>query len=122
MSAVIDYISLQTGTQHEILKFLYDYLSAFEGMSAKIKYKIPFYYNKSWICYTNPVKKDGIELAFVRANEFTTDFPELDFRGRKQVGGIIIHDLEDLTDEIEMIVTHAIEIDRDKPYGSKRVK
>ena len=115
------YIWEQEGRLKERLQLLHDWLMEQRGMEAKIRYRIPFYYQKSWICYLNPVKPDKVELAFLRANEFTDPTGLLDLRDRKQVAGIILEGpaswpLEAMQEVLEV----AIQLDATVRYASKR--
>ena len=96
-------------------------LMDFPGVTSKLRYKIPFYDKKSWICYLNPIKKSGVELAFVRGNELSNQQGILDFKGRKQVAGIEIFDSKHLPlDELREIINEALILDQQVPYMSKR--
>ena len=123
MNAVFDFIHNLEGKQKDIALFLDELLTTYPTISSKIRYKIPFYFQKSWICYLNPIKKEGIELAFTRANELSNDTSILDFKDRKQVGGILIKDLNKMP--VEAIVTtfeEALLLDETFQYQSKRLK
>jgi hypothetical protein len=41
------------------------------NLEDKIRFGIPFYFGRSWICYLNPIKNHKVELAFVRGNELS---------------------------------------------------
>ncbi len=122
MSAIVDFIEGQSEKQREIFHFIHDLMLSFEGVTAKIRYRIPFYYKNSWLCYANPVKKDKVELVFLRANEFHDPTGLLDFRGRKQVAGLIIDDLEQIPDSLTEIINLALGHDEKVKYKSKRSK
>jgi len=63
---------------------------SFPGISKKIRYKIPFYDFKSWLCYINPLKKGGLELCFVHGQKLS-GFPSiLEARNRIMIAGITI--------------------------------
>ncbi len=122
MSAVVDFIYSQSPKQQEILAVLHDYLLQEKKLTAKLRYGIPFYYQNSWICYMNPLNGDGIELAFLRANEFEDPTGLLQANGRKQVKGISIYSVDEMPfDSIEEVIDIAIKLDKDKKYASKRV-
>lgn len=86
------YIDELEGEQKLIASTLHDLMMTFPEVTNKIRYKIPFYFRKSWICYINPIKKDGIEFCFLRADELSNESGILDFKARKQVAGISIFD------------------------------
>jgi hypothetical protein len=123
MQAVEAYIESQEGKQREIMRYLHEWLMEQPDMVAKIRYKIPFYYRKSWICYLNPRKGDQVELAFLRGNELSNEQGLLDSRGRKQVAGLSMSSLEDLPlDSLREVIQEAIILDEEVPYASKRKK
>jgi len=100
-------------------QYLYEHL----GLIPKIRFKIPFYYNKSWICYLNPIKPNAIELAFTRGNELSNVQAILQSKGRKQVMSITFTKVKEIpVNAIEEIVQEAILLDEQIPYASKRKK
>ncbi len=62
MNPCLDYIYQREGNQQEIMLHLHELLTSYPEVSGKIRYKIPFYYRKSWICYLNPTKYGSVEL------------------------------------------------------------
>ncbi len=85
MTAVEAFIYKYDDDQREIMLFFHRLLTLELNLTEKIRFKIPFYYGKSWICYLNPIGKDQVELAFVRGNELSNQQGILDNKGRKQV-------------------------------------
>ncbi len=123
MTAVDDFILDQPDPQKEILQYLHLLLTEELGLIPKIRYKIPFYYYKSWICYLNPLKEGGIELAFTRGNELSNEQGLLNFKGRKQVCGLDIRSVNAIPHEaLYEILQEALILDENKPYASKRSK
>ncbi len=121
MDPVLSFIYNQEGEQKLILEHLHNLITSFPEVTYKIRYRIPFYYRKSWICYLNPVKNDGVELAFVRANELSNENGLLDFKDRKQVAGIIFHNIKEIREEaILEILEEAFLLDENVKYASKR--
>lgn len=100
MNACLDYIYQREGNQQEIMLFLHDLITSYPLVVGKIRYKIPVYYRKRWICYLNPVKNDQVELAFTRANELSNEQGLLNFRDRKLVAGVIFAKIEDIPTEV----------------------
>ena len=93
----------------------------FPGITSKIRYRIPFYYSKSWICYINPIKKQGVELVFLRGNELSNFQGILDAKGRKQVAGLELFDHTKVPfKELSEVLTEALILDKTVPYASKR--
>ena len=121
MAPVEAFILSKEGNQRVILQFLHDLLMSSTEMTNKIRYKVPFYFRKSWICYLNPIKKSaGIELVFLRGNELSNEQGILEARGRKQVRGIIFTKVEDIPVETLLeIIQEAIFLDQEVPYASK---
>lgn len=123
MDAVTEYIYDKTGNEREILSYLHDSIRSLPGIEVKIRFQIPFYYRKSWICYLNVLKKGGVELAFIRANELISVHHLLDFNNRKQVAGITFHKSKDIDMElVNLILLEAIDLDESKRYASKKTK
>jgi hypothetical protein len=121
LTEVEDFIYQFEGEQREILLFFHRIFTEELFLSDKLRYKIPFYYRKSWVCYLNPIKDEGIELAFPRANELSNDQGILDFKGRKQVAGIDVFRTSEIPLEAIMeILNEAIILDDTKQYQSKR--
>lgn len=118
---VENWINEQEEVVSEICKRLNDWLLEFPGVESRLRYKIPFYYRKTWVCYLNPLKKMGVELVFVRGNELLDDLQLLDDRGRKQVKGIIFSQPNEIDfASLKVIMLEAIDLDEQVPYASKR--
>ena len=99
MNEVEEFIYGYEGDTLEVMKYLHDLMMDQPGISCKISFKIPFYYRNSWICYINPLKKGGIEFVFTRGHELSNEQGILDARGRKEVSGIRLKTMEDITQE-----------------------
>lgn len=100
---------------------LHQLLISYPGITAKIAYRIPFYYRKSWICYLNPLKGGGVELAFTRGNELMDESGMLESQGRAQVSGIRYNSPADIDpDGLNPLLQQAILLDEAVPYESKR--
>lgn len=122
MQTVEDFIFDYEGEQREILTYFHDLLTSLNLVS-KIRYRIPFYYGKSWICYLNPVKRNGVELAFIRGNELSNVEGTLDAKNRKQVAGITFYQLSDIAVEaVNEIIHEAILLDETVKYRVGRKK
>ena len=117
------FIEGRNGVQRQILIQLRELIMSLPEMKASIKYKIPFFSRKSWICYLNPIGESGVELAFTRANELSNEQGALHFKDRKQVAGIEFHHPSEINaDLIVEILQEAILLDETIPYASKRAK
>jgi hypothetical protein len=113
MNDVEAYILDQKGAQQEVLDYLYQLLSIEPGVQAKIRYKIPFYYRRKWVCYTNP-REGGIELVFLRGQELSNEQGLLQTRGRKMVAGVVFHQVSDIPEEALMeIIQEAFLLDEE---------
>jgi len=119
---VLEYIHSQNNKQRELLLFIHDLMMSYEGVVSKIRYRVPFYYKRSWLCYANPKKKGEVELVFLRANEFDNHTGVLDTKGRKQVASLTIENLEDIPEELSEVIKEALRIDEVVKYKSKRSK
>ena len=121
MEEVLGFIEELEGRQRDIAEFMHVFLLQHAEMEPKIRFKIPFYFIHSWICYLNPIKPDGIELAFVRANELSFHEGILDFKKRKQIAGIELHELSKIpTQAIVAILQEAILLDETVPYKLRK--
>ena len=121
MSEVEDFIYQFEGNQREIMLYFHSLLVTDLGLTNRIRYKIPFYYRNSWICYLNPFKNGAIELAFIRGNELSNVQGILEARHRKQISGMVFEKFDDIPyKEISEIIQEAILLDETVPYKSKR--
>lgn len=121
MTKVEDYIYSYEGNQREIMIYFHKLLSEELNLTDKLRYKIPFYYRKSWICYLNPIKNGKIEFAFVRGNQLSNSQGLLDSKGRKQVWGIEFARQSEIPIKgLTEIIQEAILLDETVPYASKR--
>ena len=109
MTSIQHFISGLDGSQRAIVSFLDHHLTQAHGLSAKIRFKIPMYYHKKWVCYLNPIKGDGIELVFMRGQELSNHQGLLQRKNRKMVAGIPLFDVEDIpVSSIREIVQEAL--------------
>jgi hypothetical protein len=121
MSPVETYILDQPEPQQSIMQYLHELIMGHTGMRASIRYKIPFYDRKSWICYLNPTKDDGVELAFTRANELSNEQGLLNFRERKQVAGVVYYQLEEIEEAVLLeVLQEALLLDETVKYNVKK--
>ncbi len=123
MTEVEDYIYNFDDSQRDIMLYIHNLLSVELNLTDKLRFKIPFYYRKSWICYLNPRKNNSIEFAFVRGNELSNSQGLLDSKGRKQVFSVELTELSKIpVKELTVIIQEAILLDETVPYASKRKK
>lgn len=121
MSKVWDFIQQFEGRQHEVMVYFHQLLTMDLNLEEKIRFGIPFYFGRSWICYLNPIKNQKVELAFVRGNELSNIQGLLDNKGRKQVYSIEFEKVSDIPESvIHEIIQEAILLDETTSYESKR--
>ena len=121
MTDAEDFILEFSGEQKAIMLYFHKWLTKELNLTDKMRFKIPFYYRKSWICYLNPTKQGTIELAFTRGNELSNSQGLLDSKGRKQVFSIELKKLsESPIETINEIIQEAILLDETIKYESKR--
>jgi len=121
MTEVEDFIYQFEGNQRDLMLYFHRLLTMDLNLIDKIRFKIPFYYRKSWICYLNPSKDGKTEFAFVRGNELSNVQGLLESKGRKQVYSIELEKVSDIPKQkINEIIQEAILLDETKPYQSKR--
>lgn len=112
MNPVESYIYHMEGEEREIASYLHDLFTQRYGMSYKMRYRIPFYDIKKWICYLSPQKKGGIELCFLHGRWMEDPQGALDAKDRTQVYGITYHRLSDINENVlEVLINEAIELD-----------
>lgn len=121
MTEAENFIYQFEGNQREVMFYFHNLLVTELNLTEKIRFKIPFYYGKSWICYLNPNKDNKIEFAFVRGIELSNYQGILDSKGRKQVYSIEFEKVSEIPmQQINEIIQEAILLDEIKPYASKR--
>ena len=123
MTEIEEFILQYEAEQKKILQNLHSIMSSYPGITGKIRYDIPFYYRKSWICYLNPLKNRSVEFAFTRGHELSNVQGILDARGRKQVSSIIFASVKEIPERtIHEIIHEALILDEEVPYAPKRTK
>ena len=121
MNDIEAYLSDLASPQQEMMDYLHQLITSYPEVTAKIRYKIPFYYRRSWICYLNPTKDGGVELAFTRGNELSNEQGLLDARGRKQVSGVVFYQLKDIPEAVLYeVLQEAFLLDEEAPYSVRR--
>ena len=102
--------------QMEIILRLDGLFSEMPGIEVKKRFKIPFYYRHSWVCYLNPIKKDGVELCFLKGLEMSNHDGKLQSKGRKMVAGISIYSASEIgQDSILDHFNEALILEEGKP-------
>lgn len=123
MNPVESYIHQLEGQEQEIVSYLHDLLTQRYGMNYKLRYKVPFYDIKKWLCYINPQKKRpkklepqrssrGIELCFLHGRWMKDPQGALNPKDRVQIYGITYYTLEEIDEVVlDVLIQEAIEID-----------
>jgi len=112
VSSIENYILDLEGQQKAIINALHHHLLETTDLRGKISYGIPMYRRRSWVCYLNPIKKDGVEMAFTRGFRLSNEQGILDRKGRKLVAGIDLFDVSELPMEaINQIIQEALLLD-----------
>lgn len=112
MKSVSNYILGLEGQQKAIVSYLHERLTNYHDLSSKISYSIPMYRRKSWLCYINPLKTGGVDFVFTRGKSLSNEQGLLDSKGRKQVAGMIIHNVSEIHERaIDEMVQEAILVD-----------
>jgi hypothetical protein len=123
MTEVEGFIYDHEGSQREIMLRIHKLLADELNLTDKLRFKIPFYYRKSWICYLNPSKNNSVDFAFVRGNELSNSQGLLDNKGRKQVWSIELNKTTEIPiKQLTEIIQEAILLDETVAYASKRKK
>jgi len=123
MSLLQDYMNNLEGQQKILTRFLHEWLCNTHNLQAKSRYNIPFFYLNTWICYINPIKKDGVEFNFIRARELSLHDDVLDFKSRVMVAGICLYEVTEIPlVRLGEILQEAIILDETTPYTFKKTK
>lgn len=106
----------------KVCNTLYEELMVFPQLKMLRKFNLPFFYGKTWICYFNLVKKNQIELYFVRARELPSK-ELLDFKGRSMVAGLSYKVVDDIDLGIlKLLLEEAITLDNQLLFSSVKRK
>lgn len=112
MNGINQFILGLDGQQKAIVSCLHQRLTDYHGLIQHIKYEIPMYYRRSWVCYLNPIKNNGIELAFLNGYKLSNDQGILNRKNRKLVAGIDLYEVSKIPErQIDEIVQEAIILD-----------
>jgi hypothetical protein len=107
--------------QSEIIYVLHDLIMENPAITLKRRWKLPFYYRKSWICYFNILKDGRLEWAFTRGNELSNELGWLESRGRKQIYSVSFGSMDDI--DIGMVrvqIQEALLLDEQVAYQVKK--
>ena len=113
MNEVEDYLLRLKGDERDTMIFLHEFFLERYQLTPKIKYGIPFYFGKKWVCYLNPIKSGGVDLTFLRGFKMHGFDHVLEQRGRKMVKSLPITNLNSLeVNLLEDLMAHALQIDK----------
>jgi hypothetical protein len=119
----LDYLDqLPNSPEGKIFRFLHHLLSTYPEINTRIHFNTPFYTRHRWMVYVSGLKKGGVEICFVQASLYSKHQELLDFKKRKQVGGITYFKVEEIDVKvIDLLMTEAIETDeKTKPKSKKK--
>ncbi|MGN8225279.1 DUF1801 domain-containing protein [Gracilimonas sp. BCB1] len=120
MNAVEDFIMRHEGNQQEVMLYFHNLLTSFPTVTSAIKYRIPFYDQKTWVCYLNPLKNDKVSLCFLRGYELSNEQGLLESKGRKQVMSFDFGSVKEIPKEtIREVINEALFLDEAVPYNPK---
>jgi hypothetical protein len=112
LNTIVDFISELDGQQKVLVSYLHQRLTDYHGLTQDIRHEIPMYYRKTWVCYLNPIKNDGIELAFSKGHQLSNDQGILVSKKRKFVSGIDLYDIAEIPEKsVDEIVQEALILD-----------
>lgn len=120
MSAVLNFIENHEGDQREVMLYFHNLLTTFPTVTSAIKYRIPFYNQKTWVCYLNPIKNGKMSLCFLRGYELSNEQGLLESKGRKQVLSVDFGSISEIPkDTIREVINEALFLDETVPYNPK---
>lgn len=123
MSIYNDFLSkLPEDNLVEVCQQISTKILEYPNIEIKKKFKLPFFYGNTWICYFNFLKTQEIEFLFVRAREFPSK-ELLDFKDRVMIGGLSYKSVADIDFGIlNLLLEEAITLDTEKPYTFTKKK
>jgi hypothetical protein len=121
MTEVETFLSELDGIQAETALYLHQQIMSYPGVLCKLRYKIPFYDRKHWVCYINPLNNNKLELVFLRGSELIDFDGTLQPRGRKMVKGIIFDGFQTISfDLLHAIIQEALNLDEKVKYTLRK--
>lgn len=86
------------GEQKDIMWYLHHLILSHPGTTTKIRYRIPFYYRKTWVCYLNPKKNGQVDFCFIYGVEMADPYRLLVAGDRKQVRSVTFTVIEEIVE------------------------
>jgi hypothetical protein len=113
MTPVDEYIYKLKNTHHQhLMSNIHQLLMTYPGITCKLRFRVPFYGGRKWICYINPIKKNGVEVCFIKGFELSPK-PQLQAFKRTMVKGISIYQITALNlSHIAEVFEEAMQIDQ----------
>lgn len=112
MKTIDDFLFSCEAPQRTIIALMHHRLTDIHDLQVQMSYGIPMYRRKTWVCYLNPIKKGGVELAFVKGHLLSNEQGLLQRKKRKYVAGIELYTVESIPERpIDEIVQEALILD-----------
>lgn len=112
MNEVEEYLLEYKGIGQDILLYLHSILIEKFQLRPKLNFKLPFYYQKSWVCYLRPLPKKGIEISFIHGYRLEKWTKYMESRGRKMVRSIVYTDISKVDELVLLeILKDALKLD-----------
>lgn len=116
------YNKLPNDNLREVCSSLCETIMQYPNLEIKKKFKLPFFYGNTWICYFNFLKTQEIEICFVRGRELQSK-ELLNFKERVMIGGLSYKTIDDIDDGvIKLLLEEAVNLDGEKPYTFTKKK
>lgn len=112
-----DFYTKLTSNEFPIVNELISILSEFPSLYLKVSYSVPYFFQKSRVCFVWPAStksgpKSGVQLGFCNGYLLDDRLGILEKNGRKQVYVITFHKVSEIQkDIIREYVKYAIEVD-----------
>lgn len=115
--------NMKNANQKSIIQFWHSIFTTYPTVTSKIGFKVPFYYQRTWVCYLNPIKPNGVELVIMYGQQLSHN-NVLQTKGRKMVAGISFYSVEEIDDEMVTTVLEifeeALQLDEQKRKVKKK--
>ena len=113
MNRVDQYIANLPSELHAVAQHLRKLILSTIEVEERLSYTVPFYYDRSRVCYLNYRKDAGvIDLGFCRGHEMQ-DIGLLEVKGRKEVRTIEFKSINDIDeDSIKELLLEAERLDK----------
>ena len=120
--AVEEYIyNLENENQKMLMTFFHRMFKNLPNVTPKIAFKIPFYYQKTWVCYLSPIKPDAVEVCFLRGNELSNEQGILEAKKRVMVMGVTFNKIDkEKARAVEEIFLEALELERTIKFKARK--